>query len=238
MKPQAPETPAIVVLEFDDGAKSGFSTGLHATTAPSRFQCIARDLSTGERLYVVAPVDAELFRGLLRAHGGNRYFMAQPALMDDASRRRLEALMTASEHSLESPEAKLVFALHIDTVPLAVASTEGVEARVSRALRQSETSELSTWADVRQSAVEIDWLDAIQARAEVTTPGPWRSYIEGRDHWGGADFIQTASDDFEFVGATHADQDFIAHARQDVPRLISEIRRLRRQLASNETSAP
>ena len=34
-------------------------------------------------------------------------------------------------------------------------------------------------------------------------------------------------DDIELSGATKADQDFIAHARQDVPRLLDEIERLR-----------
>jgi hypothetical protein len=37
--------------------------------------------------------------------------------------------------------------------------------------------------------------------------------------------------DIELVGATHADQDFIAHARQDVPRLVEEIKRLKILLA-------
>ena len=36
--------------------------------------------------------------------------------------------------------------------------------------------------------------------------------------------------DIELAGATVADQDFIAHARQDVPRLLAEVVRLRRIL--------
>jgi hypothetical protein len=71
-----------------------------------------------------------------------------------------------------------------------------------------------------------DWIDDINERANRATPGPWRSFIEGRDHWGGSNFIQTSGEDIEFAGATHADQDFIAHARQDIPRLIDEVRRL------------
>ena len=75
-------------------------------------------------------------------------------------------------------------------------------------------------------------LDAIAARCAAATPGPWRSFIEGRDHLGGNDFIQSGGDDdrspdFELLGATRADQDFIAEARQDIPRLLAEIRRLR-----------
>jgi hypothetical protein len=78
-------------------------------------------------------------------------------------------------------------------------------------------------------------LAAIRARCEAATPAPWRSYFEGRDHTSGSDFIMTGEDarrgnDLELAGATRADQDFIAHARQDVPRLLDEIARLRRML--------
>src|SRR5437899_266367 len=51
--------------------------------------------------------------------------------------------------------------------------------------------------------------------------------IEGRDHTGGSSFIRTEGDDIELSGATTADQDFIAHARQDIPRLLAEIVRLK-----------
>jgi len=37
-------------------------------------------------------------------------------------------------------------------------------------------------------------------------------------------------DDIELNGATVADQDFIAHARQDVPKLLAEIERLRSEV--------
>jgi hypothetical protein len=75
-------------------------------------------------------------------------------------------------------------------------------------------------------------LDEIEARSRAATPGPWRSYIEGRDHTSGSDFIMTGPDssrgpDIEVTGGTPADQDFIAHARQDVPKLLAEVRRLR-----------
>jgi hypothetical protein len=75
-------------------------------------------------------------------------------------------------------------------------------------------------------------LDVIYTRCAATTPGPWRSYIEGRDYTSGSSFIMTGDgdsrgEDIELSGASSADQDFIAHARQDVPRLLAEIRRLR-----------
>ncbi|MEJ0004109.1 MAG: hypothetical protein WDN30_11995 [Pararobbsia sp.] len=72
-----------------------------------------------------------------------------------------------------------------------------------------------------------DELDAIRKRAEQATPGPWISFIEGRNCRCGSDFIQTGSEDIELSGGPPADQDFIAHARMDVPRLLDEIRRLR-----------
>lgn len=78
----------------------------------------------------------------------------------------------------------------------------------------------------------------MKQRAEATTPGPWASMFEGRDHWSGSSFIQTATQDIYLSaedyagGGGHfcADQDFIAHAKQDVPRLIAEVERLRRLL--------
>jgi len=41
----------------------------------------------------------------------------------------------------------------------------------------------------------------------------------------------TRGNDIELFGATAADQDFIANARQDIPQLIDEIERLRRLAA-------
>ena len=75
--------------------------------------------------------------------------------------------------------------------------------------------------------ISDDELAQIIARGSATTAGPWKSYIEGRDHESGSDFIMTAGDDIELIGGTDADQDFIAHAKQDIPRLLLEIRRLR-----------
>ena len=81
-------------------------------------------------------------------------------------------------------------------------------------------------------------LDAIEARCEAASAGPWVSMVEGRDHTSGSSFIRTGAVDdrgenIELTGATVSDQDFIAHARQDVPRLLAEVRRLRR--LSDET---
>ena len=71
-------------------------------------------------------------------------------------------------------------------------------------------------------------LDLIEARVPQATSAPWTSFVEGRDHTSGSSFIRTPSNDIELSGATAADQDFIAHARQDVPRLLAEIARLKK----------
>lgn len=76
-------------------------------------------------------------------------------------------------------------------------------------------------------------LDEIERRCEAARPGPWTSYFEGRDHMAGSNFIRVGGDgesrgeDIELIGATVEEQDFIAQARQDVPRLLAEVRRLR-----------
>ena len=86
-----------------------------------------------------------------------------------------------------------------------------------------------------------DEIEVIAARAEAASPGPWRASIEGRDHLSGDTVIlvgdrstdkawdmyvwRDAGDGQRF--ASEADLDFIAHARQDIPLLITEVRRLR-----------
>jgi hypothetical protein len=73
----------------------------------------------------------------------------------------------------------------------------------------------------------------IATRCDRATPGPWKSYVEGREQMSGSSFIMTAGDDIYLtVGSVH-DQDFIASARQDIPMLIAEIRRLHALLSSH-----
>ena len=71
-------------------------------------------------------------------------------------------------------------------------------------------------------------LEAVRERLDAATPGPWKSFAEGRDPPGlGYDsFIRTAGEDIYLTGATIADRDFIAHARQDVQALLGEVARL------------
>ena len=80
--------------------------------------------------------------------------------------------------------------------------------------------------------VSEEELNDIEARLRRATAGPWRSFVEGRDHTSGSSFIMTGPDgrrgeDIELSGATVADQDFIAASRTDVEVLLSEVRRLR-----------
>jgi len=74
-------------------------------------------------------------------------------------------------------------------------------------------------------------LAEIKQRCDRATTGPWKSYVEGRDHDSGSNFIMTGSDDIYLSGASIADQDFIAGARQDIPKLIAEIQRLTQLLS-------
>jgi hypothetical protein len=76
------------------------------------------------------------------------------------------------------------------------------------------------------------YLNEIEQRVKKASIGPWSSYVEGRDHLSGSNFIMTGpsdnrGDDIELLGATIADQDFIAHARADIQNLIEELKRLK-----------
>jgi hypothetical protein len=88
-------------------------------------------------------------------------------------------------------------------------------------------------------------LAAIESRCAAASPAPWESFVEGRDHLAGDGFIRVGGPDGAepdmylsraagsgLQPATIADQDFVAHARQDIPRLLAEVRRLE---ASNST---
>ena len=78
---------------------------------------------------------------------------------------------------------------------------------------------------------ELDELDALIAGA---SPGPWEAFVEGRNNESGSTFIGLGRDlDVEMyvyhdMGPTpDADLDFIAAARNYLPRLMAEVRRRR-----------
>lgn len=81
-------------------------------------------------------------------------------------------------------------------------------------------------------ALSNDYLTEVKKRVDAATPGPWLSFVEGRDHFSGDSFIRLSMndsiDDLYLHGASIADQDFIAHARQDIPLLLAEIDRFKK----------
>ncbi|MHC1730425.1 MAG: hypothetical protein AB9888_00105 [Bacteroidales bacterium] len=81
-----------------------------------------------------------------------------------------------------------------------------------------------------QLSITKEYLEELRRRCASTTPGPWISFVEGRDHTSGDSVIvrglKGSEEDLYLVGATIADQDFIANARQDIPLLLNEIDRL------------
>lgn len=72
-------------------------------------------------------------------------------------------------------------------------------------------------------------LNEIEERLNNAIIGPWKAYIEGRNHFSGSSFIMTGTEnkrgnDIYLDGATIADYDFIANARQDIELLLKEVR--------------
>ncbi len=78
-------------------------------------------------------------------------------------------------------------------------------------------------------SISDEELSRIERRCDAATPGPWVSYVEGREEMSGSSFIMTGGEDFYVAGCKMEDQDFVASARQDIPRLVAEVRRLRNQ---------
>jgi hypothetical protein len=90
-------------------------------------------------------------------------------------------------------------------------------------------------------------LDEIEARAGRTSPGPWEAFIFSDRNPHDQDFIRIGGlDDSQpdmyvqhWIGGERVlvpfdDIEFIASARQDIPALVAEVRRLRDALRSGE----
>ena len=80
-------------------------------------------------------------------------------------------------------------------------------------------------------------LDAIEARANAATPGPWASdFAKNTAGFVGAYDVAEGSFIISVVpnGLTQENAAFIGHSRTDVPALIAEIRRLREELVSKD----
>lgn len=93
--------------------------------------------------------------------------------------------------------------------------------------------------NVAQGDVGAEELDAIEARANAATPGPWASETRTVDHGNGVDdwhfLVMSDGESVHTIGID--DAAFIAAARADVPALVAEVRRLRALLAPVQEAA-
>lgn len=71
-------------------------------------------------------------------------------------------------------------------------------------------------------------LQAIRGRAEKATEGPWRI---GKQSPNGLNNIGTVGGLLTAQTTNEANAAFIAHARQDIPKLLAEIERLRNPIS-------
>ena len=87
-------------------------------------------------------------------------------------------------------------------------------------------------------------IDQLRRLGEHATPAPWRAMVEGRDHTSGDSFIMIGRDgdrdEDMYVSrdsgpAAAPDLDFIAAARNYLPRILDELAELRRE---RETQPP
>lgn len=77
-------------------------------------------------------------------------------------------------------------------------------------------------------------LNAIKERASKATAGPWVTdvYVSITDICADNNPILTTSDEVMWENPNHVnDASFIAHARQDIPALITEVERLRNEIS-------
>ena len=79
-----------------------------------------------------------------------------------------------------------------------------------------------------------DHLREIETRCLQATKGPWRSVMKSTDHAGASSIIKMSGVDIELAGASDADRVFIANAREDIPFLVAELRRLRSAISNEE----
>jgi hypothetical protein len=83
------------------------------------------------------------------------------------------------------------------------------------------------------SSLDAAALDAIQARADAATDGPWQT--DGMSVVHGPEFHEL-DQVVEYV-REDADREFVAAARSDVPALVVEVRRLAADLAVEQSGA-
>lgn len=74
-------------------------------------------------------------------------------------------------------------------------------------------------------------LSAIKERAEKAADGPWRI---GRQSPNGANNVGTMGGLMTAQTANTDNAEFIAHAREDIPKLVAEVERLREAIKTAE----
>ncbi|MFE1319523.1 hypothetical protein [Kitasatospora phosalacinea] len=105
--------------------------------------------------------------------------------------------------------------------------------------------------DTNHPPLSEEQLAEIEGRAAAATAGPWEPWLETRGAIGGCSVILVQRDTSDVDNEMYlnhyidnrqvaspnvqldADLDFIANARQDVPHLVAEVRRLRALLRAN-----
>ena len=77
-------------------------------------------------------------------------------------------------------------------------------------------------------------LNAIKARAEAATPGPWGQCVAATCPMGNA-YLYLDSEDYVRL-AHDNDMQFIAHSRQDIPWLIEQVERLQAEVQRKQVA--
>jgi hypothetical protein len=79
-------------------------------------------------------------------------------------------------------------------------------------------------------------IDEIQKRVDAATPGPWESRVNGNTvrSYG---IISPTRKICSSISTLTADAEFIAHARTDIPFLLSEVKRLESELCTQTEMA-
>lgn len=74
----------------------------------------------------------------------------------------------------------------------------------------------------------------VQARVAAATAGPWHPSIEGKHHESGSSCILQPTGGIDLDGASDGDIEFMAHARQDIPYLLTELERLQEVISRSK----
>jgi hypothetical protein len=83
----------------------------------------------------------------------------------------------------------------------------------------------------KPNGITPEELTAIRKRAEKATPGPWRYILDDHEELvTSVDVTDTVVETYARDEESDANIEFIAHAREDIPRLFAEIERLRTAL--------